>query len=391
MGARTRTREMGLRSGSYTLRDFFGNVTTTQRNELKASFTQVTNDVTGNFPFDNVFESTTYTKECSLLTGTYNNAGTRIDTSGGFIPSGFQITEPQTSVSNIGPGTSDAAYATMTAARSNPSRPVVDLPVAIAELRDLPRMIKQAGDAIHWLRSSGTRARPTARGLADANLAYSFGWEPLLSDLYKLLTFQSAYEKKRKHLVELYSGRGLRRSVSLGSELLVTNGSNMTFESIAGLPFTTRWTRKQTYRAWGTIRWKPTVVPPGTRDPTDLEVYRAALGLDITLATVWEALPWTWLIDWFSTAGDFLAAHRNTIPATHSNICIMRMYQNECRYTPQQVPNGLTWGGASPVWSRKTRVPYSSLVYPTAYLPFLGGRQLSILGSLAITRGLFKP
>jgi hypothetical protein len=33
-------------------------------------------------------------------------------------------------------------------------------------------------------------------------------------------------------------------------------------------------------------------------------MYGKLMGLDVTPAYVWNALPWSWLIDWFTNAGD---------------------------------------------------------------------------------------
>jgi len=246
-------------------------------------------------------------------------------------------------------------------------------------------MIRQAGDAIRWYRGARDKELPSVAGLASANLAYQFGWEPLISDMWKLLTFQESYEKKRKELMRLYSGSGLRRNINLET-LTDTFSESGNFQGGFGTAFNFSGVRTRTTKIWGSIRWKPTVVPPGGV-PTDLAVYRAALGLDITLASVWEAIPWSWLVDWFTSAGDFLAAHRNTVPAHFSNICIMRKSECVGRFTSTSNPNGRSWRGATAAFLKEERTPYADLIYPTAYLPFLGNGQLSILGSLAILRG----
>lgn len=325
------------------------------------------------------------------LAGSYSANGYTYTYRGNAIPQTLTAS-PAGQASFLNDPQSDAGRATQVAARSNPSRPVVDLPVFLFELKDIPHMIKQAGDAMHWLRkpAKGLKNLPTAEGLANANLAYQFGWEPLLSDLWKLFTFQEAYEKKRNHLMRLYSGIGLRRNVRLETLEDVISGS-FSHGVGYGPQMNVGYTRTRKTTIWGSIRWKPTLVPPGLRNPTDSEIYRAALGLDISMSTVWEAIPWSWLIDWFTNAGDFLSAHRNTIPASFSNICIMRMQECEGQFKPSGVPErGTTWGGATMRSVKKSRVVHGSLIYPTAYLPFLGNGQLSILGSLAITRGLHK-
>ena len=147
---------------------------------------------------------------------------------------------------------------------------------------------------------------------------------------------------------------------------------------------------KQTRRLteWASVEWRPKDLPPtASRHPTDLEVLRATFGLDVTLATIWEALPWSWLIDYFTTMGDYLGAHRNTVPASYDRICVMQHQRTESVYTMNSSTFGGTWGGATEVYEFKRRTRHSNLLLPTAYLPMLGLGQLSILGSLAILKG----
>jgi hypothetical protein len=390
MPSRTRTLS-GVQTTGLQRRVYIGGATgipdlTTALNGPLGVYVQTT-DIVGDYPNDHPFFSNRREWEIGALAGSYTSGSYRYQYEGYPVPS--VEASPAGIINYIVDPVSNSARAATVAARSNPSRPVVDLPVALFELKDIPRMIKQAGEAIHWVRKTGLRTLPTAEGLANANLAYQFGWAPLLSDLYKLLKFQEHFEKKRKILERLYSGTGLRRNITLDEFSESTNGTYT--HSIGFGSMTTSWTIKRTTKVWGTIRWKPKNLPPGGRSPSDLEVYRATLGLDITLATVWEAIPWSWLIDWFTSAGDYLSAHRNTIPASFSNICIMRLSEHVGQITPISIPNGRTWGGATLRSTKKERTPHVGLTPLTAAMPFLGARQLSILGSLAITRGLHKP
>lgn len=382
--ARRRTRDGGFPPGGDII-DVNG--TTFPCYFTAASMTEVCNDVIGDFGNDHVLTLTKSWKVVKPMSGaSFSSTGKLLRyTSGSPLPQGFS---PSFGPIVMPPFTTQSmnVLTTKLLGRSNPSRPIVDLPVFAFELKDLPKMIKQAGDAIRWLRSGKRGATPTATGLANANLAYQFGWAPLLSDLWKLLTFQEAYEKKKAELEKLYSSAGLRRSVTLDEQTIGVGGTTY-FLHTNGLTLIGNGSGEAKYKAWGSVRWKPTKVPPGTRHPSDLDVFRAALGLDITLATVWEAIPWSWLIDWFTNVGDFLSANRNTIPATHSRICIMEMKTLSCTYSTKTITDGFSWGGASTGSTSKSRTPRTGIIYPSVSLPFLSGSQLSILGSLLIARG----
>ena len=272
--------------------------------------------------------------------------------------------------------------------RTNPSRPVVDVPVFLFELKDLPGMIRQAGDAIRWVKNAAKRSqlpKPTAAGMANANLAYQFGWAPLISDLLKLADFGSAVTKKRQQLGRLYSKGGLRSNIELASDARASD-SIVTVQSYGPLIKAARHRSGKT-KTWGSVRWTPTFDPSGSTTPSEWDAVRAAFGLDITLSTVWEALPWSWLVDWFTDMGDILAAHRNTIPATPGRMCIMYMEETVSVYTTNTASAGFSWGGATTQSVYKSRLAnVNPGILPTGYIPFLGDSQLSILGSLAITR-----
>lgn len=387
MPSRTRSATLPALSGQDAITQFgsTSKLTSTTPQLLKVT----TSDVIGDYGNDHQFLSNKTEWIVHTVSATRKNANTTA-TFTNFPP---QYLEQIGSSFLVDP-VSDAAYATKVISRSNPSRPTVNLPLAAYELKDLPHMIRQAGDAIHWLRSNGRRPKPTAEGLANANLAYQFGWEPLIDDLWKLLTFQEHYVRKRNQLERLFSGRGLRRNLTL-NELSDTTSGRVTLGFGYDNNQWVNFTKSRTSKVWGSVRWKPTVLPPGGRSPTDLEVYKAALGLDITLETIWDAMPWSWLVDWFTSAGDFLGAYKNTIPATFSNVCIMRTEADVLVFSPTQYTSfygstPVSWGGATRRVTRKSR-SVNGVPVITGYLPFLGSGQLSILGSLAITRGLVNP
>jgi len=343
-----------------------------------------TSDVVGEPQRDNPFDSEYYRKIVSpVLTGT---SGSR-KFSGHAVP--FMCTH------RGGPAASwllkptlpdDNAGVTKLLAGTSPSRPVVALPEFIAELKDLPRMVKQAGDAIRWYRNANSdkgAPAPTDKDLANANLAYQFGWAPLISDVWKLLTFADAFQKKAAEMEKLYSKGGLRRTIRLGENTWEIKGTNVHLHS-AGVNIYGNLLGSSTGTLWGSVRWSPIAPPPGGK-PSDRDVYAAALGLGPSLSMLWELVPWSWLIDYFTNIGDYLMMHRNTVPATPTRICIMRKW--EWKYTVTEVPStAYSWAGASYEGSHKMRTPKPALVYPAIGLPFLGARQLSILGSLLILK-----
>jgi hypothetical protein len=259
----------------------------------------------------------------------------------------------------------DAALATRLLADTNPSRPVVDLPIFVAELRELPRLLRLEGDTL--LKRAGS-----------ANLGYQFGWRPLIGDLTRLLSFSDQVAKRETELKNLFKS-GLRRKRQLYSGAISDTFSsvlNSTGFNTGSVPYD----RVTKDRTWGFVEWYPTVLPPATSADMRSLARRAVLGMTVDLSTAWELIPWSWLVDWCSNVGDFLSAQRNIIGATHGPVQIMShtTTQGKSRVMPVQVsPHEYTY-------ETKTR----NVVTPSlsAYLPFLSLRQLSILGSIGVTR-----
>jgi hypothetical protein len=126
---------------------------------------------------------------------------------------------------------------------------------------------------------------------------------------------------------------------------------------------------------------------------SDEELYKLAVrlvyGLDISFASLWEAMPWTWLIDWFSNVGDIINANRNTMPVSHEDSCLMyttttRIVNVEwvyripaCTYTVRPAPFR---------YERKTRTVLPNVAMPEFAVDIIDQRRASILSSLAVTR-----
>lgn len=266
---------------------------------------------------------------------------------------------------------SNAALATTLLARTNPGRASVSMPVFIGELRDLPHMVQLAGNSILKRTSSGY-------------LAWEFGWKPLFSDLRKMLDFQATVAKRVRELERLYGKGGLKRRMSLANSGLESH-SNVTIDSTISHLVNCRRNTFTARRSWGTVRWKPDTLPALEHRP-DLQklARKAVFGLSLQAEDAWNLIPWTWLIDWFSNAGEYISAHSNRVPCSPSLPNIMTETVTKVDWVRN---DALTWlKGGNVSGHRITKNRYLGGAGLSATLPFLSARQLSILGALAITR-----
>lgn len=282
--------------------------------------------------------------------------------------------------------------ATAVLARSNPSKPYVSVPNFLYELKDLPQMIKDIGHLKLQLRNIRRKGvqQVTPKNAASHLLSYQMGWSPLIGDLRKLLDFQAQVDKKMRELDQLYNKGGLQRRVR-SPQWKASSSSHDAQETVSSGIGISIWMRKTIItnaERWGTVRWQPRTRPSTKHSNREL----AKLARDLTFGMkgisakqLWDAIPWTWLIGWFSNVDEFLQAHDNTIPLTHSTPCIMT--KRETFYDYSRIPGNnedITGGYGRAIRITKEREMNGGSL--SATIPFLSGRQLSILGALAIQR-----
>lgn len=263
---------------------------------------------------------------------------------------------------------SDAILAADLLARTNPSRASISLPNFVWELREIPSLLKKEGDDF-------------IKNHHRNNLAYEFGIKPLLSDLKKLVNFSQEVTKRQEELEKLFSS-GLHRKRDLWSgshaagplDIIAQSGDKLTIH-LAVNKITQR-------KVWGFVKWFPDNpnMPKG-----DLRAWARKLtaGAEIDFSTLWEAMPWSWLIDWCGNLGDILAANRNIIRSHHSAIQLMTQTTTTADVTMNLPPGTYSPGG----WSETTKQRRTIAYVPVDFqLPMLTQKQLSILGSIGVTR-----
>jgi len=266
---------------------------------------------------------------------------------------------------------SSAEYATQLQARTNPSRPYVDIPVQLAEMAELPLLVKKAGDSV-------------IKNHASDFLWLQFGLAPLIRDVQKLVKFADAVHRRMDEINRLKGKTGLRRSIDLDS-LTASTSNNIVMNSF--MIYVERMCETVGQRnIRGHARWMPDVdFSKITQREMVALAKRSLLGVTWDFSTMWEACPWSWLIDWFSNVGDFLKASRNIIPAHCIGLWLMRHTHCDSR-TDQWSSDEHRLDATHVTKDRKERYYVSTGL--TAQFPFLTGSQLGILTSLAIMKGM---
>lgn len=262
---------------------------------------------------------------------------------------------------------------------TNPQTPEVNIPLFVGELKDVPRLLHSWGKGL-------------LKRLGNGHLTYQFGIRPLVADLQKLFAFQAAVQERLNWLARAAAGKsiGKRCYLDSASDDLGKTGS-YTVESAYANIKADRYTTAR-MQMWGSARWVPSAdAVRHLRGASVLnEARRLTFGLNTAgaVATVWNLIPWSWLIDWFASVNAMLNATNNSIGLYPEDVCLMRMTELVDVFRPTQVTPWVTVGGLERRRAvRKVRFVLSEPSVPTpAFLPLIEGRQLSILAALAVTR-----
>jgi hypothetical protein len=212
------------------------------------------------------------------------------------------------------------AYALKLLARTNPMRPVYSIPVAIREMVELALLFE-------------LRAKSFGGFLGGAYLNYRFGWLSFLDDIRTLATIVEKVNSRIKELNSLVEHGGLRRNIPLDN-FGYTESGNHYISSTWGYLLEGHYEWSTDWKIWGSVRWYPVdynLIPTAPADTWLLAVRQAFDLGSLDSKTLWDLLPWSWLVDYFTNIGDSLAANEGRALIRPSDVCIMRQTRTVLR------------------------------------------------------------
>jgi hypothetical protein len=282
------------------------------------------------------------------------------------------------------------------------------------DIKDLPQQLRTTAElmkgsyrsllssAPRSVRQQAARELVQPRSISEQFLNYQFGWAPFIGDLAKLY---DAYESfnKRYAQVKRDNGHWIKRGGSVvktreESDKEVIEGGvypvlTSDFYSTPGHPdTTTRWTSVER-DVWFSGQFKY-YIPGYKRDLSDVdryELFGAMLrhyGVGISPSVVWELTPWTWLVDWFSNAGDVISNISSvmTDQLVSRNAFVM-CHAKHLAYVSSNIH--LKDGEVHCFWYQEVDTKKRTLANPYGFGLTWGDltpRQLGILAALGITR-----
>jgi hypothetical protein len=273
-----------------------------------------------------------------------------------------------------------SAYGPLAFAKAKPTNPIASLGVFIAELKDIGGLlIKKITDI---------------KSIADAYLAIQFGWKPLLADINSWIKSIVELDKQFQFLIR-NNGKPVRRRVNLldestSGQLYFTGNIGITRNTYVDWPG-----RSARVSSWGlrvlfekqTKVWASgefmfflgDVTLPGTES----RIKGRLLGLKVSPSVVWEAVPWSWLVDWLTNAGDVI----NALDEQVADRTLARYL-----YVMKHTTRKYTWTGTDG-WYRctldriiDTKVREAAHPYGLSFGADLSAKQMSILGAIGAQR-----
>lgn len=189
--------------------------------------------------------------------------------------------------------------------RFSPLKPGSGAGQFFGELNDLPRLPRRYKDRMAYFKRLGSEY-----------VNVEFGWKPFLKDLQDMY---HAYQNLNKRMAQIVRDNGLpvRRSGQLLNEISTDTVSFAVDYSvypqpqawgadISGTTGTSALTTRTQTRVWfkGRMRY---YLPFDTSNEWPLNAKLALFGLNPTPSLLYELMPWSWLIDWFSNLGEVIS------------------------------------------------------------------------------------
>lgn len=346
---------------------------------------EITEDVVG-FGDNQPFSSDSFVKEGGLING--DELSNRTGYNWNSYPSTYQEHDSW-STSHLDVATPDSRIlASEVLKRTNPSRTSVDAVVSLLELRELPGLVKD-GYNFAMNRLFKHIPRSVYRKLkigAKVNLLVQFGLLPIYSDVTKLAQFQSLVDGRVREFERLQT-RGLRRTIPLGTFNESHTVNQATIQS-QGVRLKADLHKITEVELRGHIRWYVTRNFYESDSELRAKAASSVLNRSLDPQAIYELIPWSWLIDYFSNLGDFVSLTRNHVNARHDLVRIMTKTTTTLKSSNHTTSNS---GRVTLTPFKNKRVTKNRRAVNaglTAQAEFLTTQQMSILGSLSVLKGL---
>lgn len=283
---------------------------------------------------------------------------------------------------------------------------------AVSSLLELKDFINPFREKVReHMRKQKKLERRFGKLTADMYLSYQFAWAPLLNDIAK---FYKAFNGRKKRFDQLLrdEGKYVHRKRNLQGE----SSSNVEFyyklrqgganpgmrpqhvsqcyvPSSKGGTNSTRSTKSHDVKVWcaGASKYW---LPPGPRDEIwTKKMMGRIMGKKVTPNQLYQIIPWSWFIDYFSGLGDFMDAVSGGIAdrVVFKYAYVMRTSVHSSSVTLTQTTYSSKEGGhghpsCTSTYTRTTKTRVGASPFGWGINNNLTPRKVSILGALGFSR-----
>lgn len=268
-------------------------------------------------------------------------------------------------------------------ARIQDNEPIVDIPLALGELKDLPKLIDKAREMLRKLHLTHG---------ADAWLIYHWAIKPVINDMVGLTSLQKEIANTMaRHRKKFRSKRARGKLPPLFG--LLTSGAASSARPVAyGVNCTLYHTPFSKGAAWYCARIEPMNSIP------ELYAQHATVGKNLgfgdsrrLLSVAYNLLPWSWLIDYFTGLGSLIEMYSNRQIYKVTRVDVMVTHHWGQKLHPVfTFPIGssetyLHTSDGEEGRVEKHREIYHNPSAKLAFSPLLSGGQLANLAALAVS------
>jgi hypothetical protein len=212
--------------------------------------------------------------------------------------------------------TENNLYALQLVANTHPFVPVYSIPVAIKELAEVAGMFKLS-------------AQSFAGFLGGSYLNYRFGWKAFVNDVRTLAGMMKELEHRIRDFNYLLKHGHTRKQLVLDVHSRKFTSVGVTLNSTYNTIIKGDVIHDLYLKTWGSVTWGvmgDELLPLGELERFNLAV-RTLFDLEeIDAETLWNLVPFSWLVDYFYSIGDHLASQHMRYQLQPYDLCIMRHY-----------------------------------------------------------------
>lgn len=255
-------------------------------------------------------------------------------------------------------------------------------------------------------RATGLRKKNTVvRNASSAYLSWMFAWKPLYQDVVKAVqnilawkTRVDEYVRRAGSIQQRYYGINLTSPV-ISTNRVITSGfyhSGMYNSVYPGLNFIIEEYDAKPVRYSATMRYRYTMPAELIKAANGLDGLLDVLGVNPTIGTLWNAIPFSFIVDWVVNVGSYLErlkvdnidlrSRTEILDFCHS-IKVKRKYQLAFQSTHQATAGVVTPVGAYVVYARGVHAYYRRLtaipnIYGALTTSGLSGTEVLLSGAL---------